>query len=66
MKDLIDVFRMAELNKKTRSRIIIKIGDAINATYGMNITEDVVFELVSILEPDNEVIKQERYQRTKS
>jgi hypothetical protein len=66
MKDLIDVFKMDELPPKTRARIIIKIGNAINDTHGINITEDIVYELVMILDPDNDVIKQERYQRTKT
>ena len=66
MKDLIEVFRMYELDKKTRARVIIKLGDMINYTHGANITEDIVYELVMILDPENEVIKAERYQRTKT
>jgi len=66
MKDLIEVFRMDELDRETRARVIIKLGDAINSTHGMNITEDIVYELVMILEPNNETIKQNRYQRTKT
>jgi hypothetical protein len=66
MKNLIEVFKMEELDKKTRARVIIKLGDAINSTYGMNITEDIVYELVMILDPNNETIKQTRYQRTKT
>lgn len=66
MKELIEVFRMEELDKKTRTRVIIKLGDAINAKHGMNLTEDIVYELVMMLEPNNETIKQNRYQRTKT
>lgn len=58
MKDLIEVFRMDELDKKTRARVIIKLGDVINYSHGANIAEDIVYELVMILDPENEVIKE--------
>lgn len=61
MKELIDVFRMNEIDPKTRARIIIKLGKAINYEYAANLTEGIVFELVSILDPDNEILKDERY-----
>ena len=61
MKDLIDVFRMDEVDPKIRARIIIKLGNAINYTYGANITEPIVHELVSLLDPDNEEIQDARY-----
>jgi len=38
----------------------------INYEHGANVTEDIVYELVMILDPENEVIKEERYQRTKT
>jgi len=66
MKELIEVFRMVELEKKTRARVIIKLGDMINYSQGANVTETIVYELVMILDPDNEVIKAERYQITKT
>lgn len=66
MKDLIEVFRMNEIDKKTRARVIIKLGNMINYEHGANVTEDIVYELVMILDPENEVIKEERYQRTKT
>lgn len=49
MGDLIDVFRMTEVSKETRVKIIIKLGAAINLEYGMNITEDLVEELIASL-----------------
>lgn len=61
MKELIDVFRMNEIDPKTRARIIIKLGKAINYEYASNLTEGIVFELVSILDPDNEILKDEHY-----
>ncbi|NDV93493.1 hypothetical protein D0T84_00985 [Dysgonomonas sp. 521] len=61
MKSIIDVFRMNEIESKTRAKIIIKLGNAINYQYAANITEGLVFELVSILDPDNDILKDERY-----
>lgn len=63
MKELIEVFRMNEVNPKTRARIIIKLGIAINQEHGMNITEPLVYELVKQLDPDNEEIKSDHYQK---
>lgn len=61
MKALIDVFRMEEVSKETRAKIIIKLGRAINDEYAMNITEGIVFELVSILDPQNEILTDKHY-----
>ena len=61
MKAIIDAFRMEEVSKETRAKIIIKLGRAINDEYAMNITEGLVFELVSILDPDNEILTDEHY-----
>lgn len=60
---LIDVFRMEEVAPKTRVSLIIKLGDAINYEFAGNITEPVVYELVKILDPENDVLKNERYVR---
>lgn len=65
MKAIIDVFRMEEVSKETRARIIIKLGNAINYEYGANVTEGIVFELVSILDPNNDILTNERYLNAK-
>lgn len=65
MKDLIEVFRMNEIDPKTRARIIIKLGHGINNQYGSNITEAIVYELVSILDPENEILKNEFYKNAR-
>lgn len=65
MKSIIDVFRMEEVSKETRAKIIIKLGRAINGQYAMNITEGLVFELVSILDPNNEILTDNHYLRHK-
>lgn len=58
---LIDVFRMEEIQKKTRAKLIIKLGTAINDSFGMNLTEPLVYELVEILDPENEILKDPHY-----
>jgi hypothetical protein len=61
MKSIIEVFRMDEISKKSRAKIIIKLGRAINYQYGANVTEPLVFELVSILDPENKILQDEHY-----
>lgn len=57
MKDLIDVFKMDEISVDTRASIIIKLGTAINYQYGHNLTEPLVYELVSLLNPEHPILK---------
>lgn len=57
MGDLIQVFRMHEVSAESRAAIIIALGNAINNQYAMNLTEPIVYELVSVLEPENEILK---------
>lgn len=54
---------MTELDPKTRARVIIKLGHAINYQYSSNMSEPIVFELVSILDPENPILKDENYLR---
>ena len=63
MQSLIEVFRMSEITPKTRVKIIIQLGQAINAKYGMNITEPLVYELVKQLDPDNQEVENDHYKR---
>lgn len=49
MESLIQVFRMTEVSIEVRASIIKKLGKAINDQLGMNITEELVAELVSNL-----------------
>jgi len=58
MKNLIEVFRMTEIDPKTRAQIIIKLGRAINDQMGMNITEPLVYELVKLLDSDNDILNE--------
>lgn len=57
---LIDVFRMEEISKETRANLIVKLGNAINGEFGMNVTEPLVYELVLILNPSHEIITDEK------
>lgn len=61
MKELIEIFRMEEIKKETRARLIIKLGRGINDQMGTNLTEAVVYELVSILEPTNKILQEDHY-----
>lgn len=63
MKSLIEVFRMSEITPKTRVKIIIQLGQAINDQYCMNITEPLVYELVKQLDPDNTEVENDNYKR---
>ena len=49
MESIIQVFRMNEVSKEVRINIIRKLGRAINDQYSMNITEELVEELVKSL-----------------
>jgi hypothetical protein len=51
MKELLDVYRMNEIDPQTRIRILRKMGNLINAQYGANVTEEIVEELVALLTP---------------
>lgn len=57
MEALIQVFRMTEVSATQRAKIIIQLGHAINAQFAMNITEGLVYELVSVLDPENDILK---------
>ena len=61
MNDLIEVFRMSEVSAEVRARIIVKLGRTINHTYGMNIAEPLVYELVKLLDDNNPILKDEHY-----
>lgn len=51
MQALIEVFRMHEISKECRVKIIKQLGELINHQYGMNLTEPLVYELVNTLDP---------------
>ena len=61
MKEIIEIFRMTEIDSKIRARIIIKLGRAINDQMGMNITEPIVYELVKLLDKENDILSDEHY-----
>jgi hypothetical protein len=64
MNAIIDVFRMTELSPLTRANVIVKLGDAINNQYGMNITEPLVYELVAQIYPDHERLKDKYFRKS--
>jgi len=63
MKEFIDVFQMEALTPKVRCDILIKLGEAKNAEYGMNLTEGLVYQLVKQLDPDHEILTRENFKR---
>ena len=63
MEQLIAVFRMSEIKATTRARIIIALGRGINMQLGGNYTEEIVFELVSILDPSNAILTEKTYSK---
>lgn len=63
MSALIDIFRMEEISKKSRARIIIQLGIAINREFASNCTEAIVYELVSILDPSNKILLDDFYKQ---
>lgn len=62
---IIDVFKMEEVTANTRTEIIIKLGNAINNSFSMNVTEPLVYELVKILDPNHAILTQQRYSEAK-
>lgn len=63
VSSLIEVFRMDELSPEVRERIIRKLGFAINDSFGMNLTEEIVVELVLALNPASKIKEEEHYAR---
>ncbi len=61
MNALIEVFRMDEIDSKTRAKVIIKLGAVINHQYASNVTEPLVYELVKILDPKSKIFKDENF-----
>ncbi len=63
MKEIIDIFRMTEIDPRIRANIIILLGNAINFEHGANITEALVYQLVLVLDPENHILKDEFYKK---
>jgi hypothetical protein len=61
MKELMEIFRANEIDKKTRARIIIKMGKALNHQITMNWTQPIVYELVKQLDPDNKIFEDKHF-----
>ena len=61
MESLIQIFRMNEIDSKTRIKILKQLGHAINFQHGMNITEPLVYELVIALDPNNQILNDKHY-----
>ena len=63
MKVLIDVFKMEEISKDARIDVLIALGIAINYEYSANVTEQVIYELVKILNSNHKILKDDSFLR---
>lgn len=60
---LFEIYRAEEISKEARIRLIKKMGTAINDTLAMNATEEIVVELVLLLDPKNDIVRDEHYRK---
>lgn len=61
MKELIEVFKMEEIDKTTRADIIVRLGELINHQYSSNITEPIVYQLVMRLDPNHGILQNNQF-----
>lgn len=61
MESIIQIFRMTEVSIAARIRIIKSLGKAINNQFGNNLTEELVYELVLALDPNDPIKTDEHY-----
>ena len=54
---LLDIFKHDTMNKESKIRLILVVGEALNREYGMNWTEQLVFELISMLDKNHKSLK---------
>lgn len=63
MNDLIALFNMDKVEPNIRANLIVQLGNLLNAQYSSNLTEPLVYELVSKLNPHHKILKDDRYVR---
>lgn len=63
ISDLFEIYRATEIHPKTRIRLLKKMGQAINYSYGANVCEPIVYELVLLLDPGDDIKTDEHYTR---
>jgi F0F1-type ATP synthase beta subunit len=61
MQELIEIFKMENLNKENKIKIIKEIGIFINEQFKNNVSEGLVIELVLALDPENNIKDEPRY-----
>lgn len=61
MKELIDVFRMEEISAEVRAYMIIELGKFVNMRYSTNVSEPLVYKLVSMLSPNHRILEDQHY-----
>jgi len=50
ISSIIEVFKMHQIEPKTRQKVIKKLGIAINHEFASNVTDDLVEELLQIID----------------
>lgn len=63
MKEIIEVFRMEEVSKEARCKIIAELGELINYKYGANLTEVLVYELIYQLCPNHQILSHVKFKK---
>ena len=61
MKELLEIFKMEEVSVAARIRLLKKFGRKINDENSANLTEEVVYELVLLLDPDDPIKEDKHY-----
>lgn len=61
MESIIQIFRMRELSIEARIKIMKSLGTAINNQFGANVTEPLIYELVLVLDPANDIKTNDHY-----
>lgn len=54
---LVDIYKIENINPVTKANLLIELGRAINDEYSMNLTGDLVAELIATLPVNREQLK---------
>lgn len=60
---LMDVYNAENISDPVKCRMIIKLGRAINDSNGMNLTQELVYELIKNIDPAHEIMTDQHYLR---
>lgn len=63
---LLDIFKHDTMSNNAKVRLILVVGEALNREYGMNWTEQLVFELISMIDKNHNSLKSPRFDRVRN